>query len=150
MRFVRIVAPVILALGLTAQASAATAETPKAMSTAEQRLHELETKTPVAPENEIYVGHFKGTMMAVSGEACEAELSLDRYKCYALSVMKEPGIETGFYEVKGDRIILKNTSGDVVRQFKVEKQDPTTLLQLDAEGAPMADAPKDCCRIAKD
>ncbi len=93
-------------------------------------------------------GHWSGSMLSQADEMADAELSLDHYGCYALSVKKDRGIETGFYEVKDGRVLLKNSSGVVSRQLEVGKDEKLHLL--DAEGKPLADAPRDCCSLYKD
>ena len=68
-------------------------------------------------------GHWSGSMLSQADEMADAELSLDHYGCYALSVKKDRGIETGFYEVKDGRVLLKNSSGVVSRQLEVGKDE---------------------------
>lgn len=93
-------------------------------------------------------GHWSGSMLSQAEEMADAELSLDNYGCYALSVKADRGIETGFYEVKDGRVLLKNSGGVVSRQLEVGKDGKLHLR--DAEGKPLANAPKDCCSLYKD
>lgn len=102
---------------------------------------------------EPFIGHYSGTLVAKSGEGSPAELSLDDYKCYALSIKEEQGIETGFYEVRDGRMLLKSPSGDVLHTFRVDGTSPATLTQLNdkvAPAEPMQETLPDCCRVVKD
>ena len=43
-------------------------------------------------------GHWGGDLVSLkTGEKSSAELTLDHYGCYALSIKRDPGIETGLY-----------------------------------------------------
>lgn len=93
-------------------------------------------------------GHWSGVLLSQTEEAADAELSLDHYGCYALSVKKDRGIETGFFEVKDGRVLLKNSGGVVNREFEVGKDGKLHLL--DAEGKPLVMAAENCCSLYKD
>ena len=88
-------------------------------------------------------GHWSGVLLSQA-----EELSLDHYGCYALSVKKDRGIETGFFEVKNGRVLLKNSGGVVNREFEVGKDGKLHLL--DAEGKPLVMAAENCCSLYKD
>lgn len=112
-----------------------------------------DTNTANTADIEPFIGHYSGTLVAKSGEGSPAELSLDDYKCYALSIKEEQGIETGFYEVAGGRVLLKSPSGDVLHTFRVDGTSPATLTQLNdkvAPAEPMQETLPDCCRVVKD
>ncbi len=112
-----------------------------------------DTNTANTADIEPFIGHYSGTLVAKSGEGSPAELSLDDYKCYALSIKEEQGIETGFYEVRDGRMLLKSPSGDVLHTFRVDGTAPVTLTQLNDKVAPvqpMQEALPDCCRVVKD
>ena len=93
-------------------------------------------------------GHWSGTLLSLADAPTEAELSLDDYGCYAASLKSEHGIETGFYEVKDGRLVLKGTGGAVVRQLELGADKRLHLL--DAGGGPLANPPKDCCSLSRD
>ena len=93
-------------------------------------------------------GHWSGVMLTMMDEASDAELSLDDYGCYALSLKNEHGIETGFYTVKAGRVELKDSSG-VVRRI-LEKRADEKLHLLSADGTALKDAPEGCCALYKD
>lgn len=112
-----------------------------------------DTNTANAADIKPFIGHYSGTLVAKSGEGSAAELSLDDYQCYALSIKEEQGIETGFYEVAGGRVLLKSPSGDVRHTFRVDGTSPATLTQLNdkvAPAEPMQETLPDCCRVVKD
>ena len=95
-----------------------------------------------------FEGHWSGTLVSASDEAAGAELSLDSYGCYALSIKTDRGIETGFFEVKDGRVLLKNSGGSVLRVL--ECREDGKLHELTAEGKPLEGKPADCCSLYKD
>lgn len=105
--------------------------------------------TPAAARDKTGLeGHWSGVMLTMMDETSDAELSLDDYGCYALSLKKEHGIETGFYTVKAGRVELKDSTG-VVRRM-LEKRGDEKLHLLSADGKPLKDAPQGCCALYKD
>lgn len=81
-------------------------------------------------------GHWGGDLVSLkTGEKSSAELTLDHYGCYALSIKRDPGIETGFYTVQDGKVVLKTTNGCEAAHFIVEGE------RLKAEPTPGSAAP---------
>lgn len=88
--------------------------------------------------------HWGGDLVSLkTGEKSSAELTLDHYGCYALSIKRDPGIETGFYTVQDGKVVLKTTNGAKRLTFIVEGE------RLKAEPTPDQPLPKDCCELER-
>ena len=72
----------------------------------------LASGSAAAREDTGLEGHWGGDLVSLkTGEKSSAELTLDHYGCYALSIKRDPGIETGFYTVQDGKVVLKTTNG---------------------------------------
>ncbi len=92
------------------------------------------------------LGHYAGTMLTREGVKSDAELTLDRYKCFVLSVKKDQGgLETGFYDVKDDLIILMKKDRTPYRWFFVTPGE--RLEERGAEGSALQNPPDGCCLL---
>ena len=94
------------------------------------------------------VGQYVGTVISEKGEASEAEMTLDHYKCFVLRVKKDTTrMELGRYEVRGDTLVLKTNEGKAYRWFSTKTPDRLELLG--AEGKPLEKKPEGCCTLIK-
>ena len=88
-------------------------------------------------------GSYHGVLLSRTGEASDAQILLDDYKRFALSIKKDRGMETGFYVVSGSRLILKRSASSERRIFEIL---PDCALKAVYEPD---SAPKDCCVLEK-
>ncbi|BBF23272.1 hypothetical protein [Sutterella megalosphaeroides] len=94
------------------------------------------------------VGQYVGTLISEKGEASEAEMTLDHYKCFVLRVKKDTTrMELGRYEVQGDTVVLKTNEGKAYRWFSTKTPDRLELLG--DEGKPLEKKPEGCCTLIK-
>lgn len=104
----------------------------------------LASGSAAAREDTGLEGHWGGDLVSLkTGEKSSAELTLDHYGCYALSIKRDPGIETGFYTVQDGKVVLKTTGGAQRLTFIVEGE------RLKAEPTPDQLLPKDCCELER-
>lgn len=104
----------------------------------------LASSSAAAREDTGLEGHWGGDLVSLkTGEKSSAELTLDHYGCYALSIKRDPGIETGFYTVQDGKVVLKTTGGAQRLTFIVEGE------RLKAEPTPDPPLPKDCCELER-
>ena len=91
----------------------------------------LASGSAAAREDTGLEGHWGGDLVSLkTGEKSSAELTLDHYGCYALSIKRDPGIETGFYTVQDGKVIVEGE-------------------RLKAEPTPDQPLPKDCCELER-
>ena len=89
-------------------------------------------------------GHWGGTLASLTkDEASSAEMTLDNYGCYAISIKKDPGVETGFYTVKNGKVFLKTTAGAERLTLEVKGE---TLVVVPAGGQKL---PEGCCELQR-
>ena len=135
---------IVLSVGLAAGAQANPWVSNGSSSGAQtQQAASQKAEKPKAP----YVGHYSGKLYSQGGEVVDAELSLDNYKCFVLSVMKDQGLETGFVEMKGKKIILKHTDGKAYRVFTMVEDGKLVLKSVDGKDVKQTDA---CCTLVRD
>lgn len=95
-----------------------------------------------------YVGHYQGKLIDDKGQPADAEISIDPYNCFVLSIMTEHGLETGFVDFKDGRLSLRHPkTKDAVRVFTIDPKDGTiTLVENNGK---KVEATKDCCRLGR-
>lgn len=90
-------------------------------------------------------GHWLGDLAAKTGEKSSAEISLDHYGCYALSVKRDQGIEAGTYTAENGKLVLKTTGGEVRLVFTFD-EGKTRLEQEKRSGETL---PEGCCTFTR-
>lgn len=90
-------------------------------------------------------GAWLGALIAQNGESARAELTLDDYGCYALSIKLDRGVEIGFYEVRDGLLYLKTTKGDPRFTFRVS--DDKAFIELDPKSVERV--PEGCCTLRR-
>lgn len=90
-------------------------------------------------------GSYRGVLLSKTGEESDAEILLDDYKRFALSIRKDRGMETGFYTVQGSRLVLKISASTDRRVFEILPDCTLKAVYKEEE----EHASKDCCLLQK-